>query len=696
MFNLKNRKFWLVFAILFLTTISVLESSSKAVADNQPHSKPKNLAPSQKILGAAQEIPETLIPFNGNASIELKRSIEINDYGIVLMNDSFNIMNNLTGSVLFNTFNITYPSDYFDPQTLYTFAGGRFNISSAEQNVTDISYQMMPPRNNGLTDLRIFFPSVESGFLNVTKNDELKFYVMYAFDQRITVQRKDNDQYFTFNWTLTPVLPFNATFEEEIKIPSLGTLKNETVVFNFPQENQTMVYAKNYTTTSTSLKIANVSMADLVPLVGINNVTYANVTYGNLTAMDIIPQVQFEYTSIRPLATCLETERTVRIVPWGYLLVTERMLFQVNGAEITGMPIRGLEKLKLTIPQNASRLIGSDAMGNLTLDVSEAGNFSSVEVTFRNILRGTSKYEFYISYRLPLEEYTSVDEDEGFLTVELPVVSGFNWTIRELTEHIVLPEGGKFHPEYFQNTSTFQIEGASDKRVNLTRSGEIQKESGFGSLIQRQKMTLTAQNLFEFHYGKFTIVYRSSSLALLQIPLFISAFLFILGFVFIGMHQFRIRVAPTRAIEREIPIKLLEDFVTVYNDKTALEERLRRLDERFRRRRITRTAFQHEKRVLDRELRQTENRVNTLKVQLREEGRRYRDMIEELEINETEKVAILSSVEELTDRRKKGRISKEVFARLQREYTRRLQRTINRSDRILVEMREEIVLGSRK
>ena len=708
MFNLRNRKFWLIFAILLLTIVSINEPSSKVVAENKPRSKPQSPVTSSKTLGITQEkeTPGTLIPFNGNATVELKRSIEINDYGIVLMNDSYHIMNNLTGSALFNTLNITYPSDPFDPQTLFTFAGGQFNITSDEQNVTDISYQMMPPRNNGLTDLRIFFPSVESGFLNVTKNDEIKFYVMYAFDERITVQRKDNDQYFTFNWTLTPVLPFNATFEAEIKIPNLGTLKNETIVFDFPfppfpQVNQTMEYGVNYTTTSTSLKIANVSLVDLIPLPGTNNITFANITYtnityGNLTAMDIIPRIQFEYNSIRPMATCLETERTIRIVPWGYLLITERHLFQVNGAELTGTPVRGLEKVKLTIPQNASQLTGNDAMGNLTLDVSESGNFSSVEVTFRNILRGNSSYEFYFSYRVPLEEYITADEDAGLLTAELPVASGFNWTIRELTEHIIIPEGGTFHPDYFQNTSIFEIEGASDKQVNLTRSGEIQEEAGFGILVQRQKMTLTAQNLFEYHYGNFTIVYRSSSLALLQIPLFISALLFILGFVYIGMHQIRIRVAPTQVIEREIPIKLLEDFVTVYNDKTALEERLRRLDERFRRRRITRTAFQHEKRVLDRELRQTENRVSTLKAQLRAEGRRYKDMIEELEINETEKASILSSVEELTERRRKGLISKEVFARLQREYTRRLQRIVNRTDRILVEMREEIVLGSRK
>ena len=682
-----------------MTTVFFLEPPKNAVTENQTQLIVKLPTTRPQINGAAQEIPDTFFPFNGNASVTLKRSVEISDFGIVLVNDSFHIMNNLTGSALFNTLNVTFASELFDPQTLFTFAGGQFNISSSDQNVTDISYQMMPPRNNGLTDIRIFFPSVDSGFLNVSKNDELQFYVMFAFDERIEVRSENTEQIFTFNWTLTPVVPFNATFEEEIKIPSLGSLNNETVVFNLPKENQTLVFNKNYTTTSISLKIANVSLADLVPFSGTNNITYANntyanVTYGNLTAIDIIPRVQFEYSSIRPMATCLETERTVRIVPWGSLLITERLLFQVNGAEIIGTPIRGLEKVKLTIPQNTSQMVGYDALGNLTLDESTTkGNYSSVEITFRNILRGTSSYEFYFSYKLPLEEHITVDEDEGLLTVELPVANGFNWTIRELTEQIILPEGGTFIlPE---NTSTFAIEGTSDKQVHLTLS-EIGEESGFGRLVKREKMTLTAQNLFEYHYGKFTFVYRTNPIALLQIPLTISALLFILGFVYIGMHRIRIVVTPARAPEREIPIKLLEAFVVAFNDKTALEERLRRLDERLRRRRITRTTFQHEKRVLDRELRETENKVNTLKTQLRNEGRRYRDRIDELEVNETEKATILTSVTELADRRRKGRISKEVFERLQREYKRRIQRTANQIDKILVEFREDIVLGSRK
>jgi len=61
----------------------------------------------------------------------------------------------------------------------------------------------------------------------------------------------------------------------------------------------------------------------------------------------------------------------------------------------------------------------------------------------------------------------------------------------------------------------------------------------------------------------------------------------------------------------------------------------------------------------------------------------------------TEKVSIINSGEELKGRRRKGQLSKDAFARVQKEYQRRMQRTVNQIDKILVEMREEIELGSR-
>jgi len=66
-FNLRNRKFWLIFAILLLTIVSINEPSGKVVAENKPRSKPQSPVTSPKTLGIAQEkeTPGTLIPFNG-------------------------------------------------------------------------------------------------------------------------------------------------------------------------------------------------------------------------------------------------------------------------------------------------------------------------------------------------------------------------------------------------------------------------------------------------------------------------------------------------------------------------------------------------------------------------------------------------------------------------------------------------------
>jgi len=670
-----------------LTAVYIYELPPTTVAETSMPAQVPNTQ--SKAYGAVQEVPETIMPFNGIASTKLERKVQVNDFGIVLVNDSFTIMNNQTDSTRFNTLNVSYPSEYFEHATPFSFAGGKFNISSAEQNATDITYEMLPT-NSGLTDIRIFFPSVESGFLDIAKNDELKFYVMFAFADRISVRRDNVDQRFTLNWTLVPILTFNATFEGEYKAPSVASLKNETLVFDFPLENYTLLYNTNYTTTGAALKIANVTVADLFPVSGATDIA----TTSNLTKVELIPRVAFEYSSARPMATCLETERIVRLVSWGELLITERVLFQVNGAEPIGTKgLYGLERVTIIIPQNASQLVGTDALGNLTLSESSSKGRTNVDLRFRHKIRGTDTYEFTVSYRVPLEDYITVDEDEGLLTIELPLANGFNWTIQELTEYIILPEGSSFVlPE---NASVLEIEGSTNNQVNMAIL-DTQKESGFAKVIRKETLTLKGQTLFEYHNGKLTLVYRSSSLSLIQIPLTISLLLFALGFVYVGLHHVRIGVAPTHEVEREIPTTLLQDFVTTYDDKTALEERLRRLDERMRRRRITRTVFQREKRVLDRELRQTEAKVKTFKEQLREESRRYREMIEELEISETEKVSLFNSVEELTDRRRKGRISKEVFERLQNEYARRLQRTANQIDRILVELREEIELGVRR
>ena len=669
-----------MFAILLMTMVYIIDLPSMTAAENQIPSL--TLESNPKNFNVVQEVPDNFIPFNGQATVKLERITQLNDYGILLMNDSYHLWNNQSDSTQFNYLNMSYPSELFEDASQYTFTGGQYNLSGISSNQADIAYQMFPNPNSDITDVRVFFPDSNSGFSDVSKNDELRLYISFAFDQRISVRRDNKDQRFTYNETLTPLLNFNAQFESEIRVPNVAGLKNETIEFILPN-NQNFSYNSNYTTSSLELNIASVTLSDLNPIVGpLNEITDVN---------QLLPRVIFEYSSTRPLATVLENIRTVRIVSWGSLLITEQFLFQVQGAENIGTEgLYGLEKIQLTLPLNTSDFSGFDSVGNLTISDTSSSTHTTLDVNFRNQLKGDATYQFTISYRMPVEDYLTIDDDR--LTLELPVASGFTWTIQEQTQRIILPEGSSIILPL--NETLVEITDIPGNNAHMISFG-TQDEQVFGNIVQRQVLTIKGQHLFEYHNGKITIVYRSSSFALLQIPLTIAIFLFILGALYIGIHRVRFEVSPTQAVEREIPVALLEAFVTTYDDKTAIEERLKRLNERLRRKRITRTSFQQENRVLDRELRRSETKVNTLKGQLRDESRRYRDMIEELEISETEKVSIINSGEELKGRRRKGQLSKDAFTRVQKEYQRRMQRTVNQIDKILVEMREEIELGSR-
>jgi len=144
------------------------------------------------------------------------------------------------------------------------------------------------------------------------------------------------------------------------------------------------------------------------------------------------------------------------------------------------------------------------------------------------------------------------------------------------------------------------------------------------------------------------------------------------------------------------PRKLLEAFVTTYKDKIRLEEQWRRLDKRLQQRNITKTTFHNEKQDLDRELSQVEDKVKILRAQLRDKGKYYRDFVDELEINEIQKVTILISMDELTNRYIEEQMSKESFEKIQREYDIKFQIITNHIEKILAGLQETIVLESRK
>ena len=72
---------------------------------------------------------------------------------------------------------------------------------------------------------------------------------------------------------------------------------------------------------------------------------------------------------------------------------------------------------------------------------------------------------------------------------------------------------------------------------------------------------------------------------------------------------------------------------------------------------------------------------------LMKKGRKYQDFILGIEAAEVEREDALVLIERLEQRRSQGRISREAFMKVRREYEKRLRKATNTIDRTLIEMR---------
>jgi len=134
-----------VFAILLMTMVYIIDLPSMTAAENQIPSF--TLESNPKNFNVVQEVPDNFIPFNGQATVKLERITQLNDYGILLMNDSYHLWNNQSDSTQFNYLNMSYPSELFEEASQYTFTGGQYNLSGISSNQADIAYQMFPNPN---------------------------------------------------------------------------------------------------------------------------------------------------------------------------------------------------------------------------------------------------------------------------------------------------------------------------------------------------------------------------------------------------------------------------------------------------------------------------------------------------------------------------------------------------------------------
>ncbi|KAH8389479.1 hypothetical protein KR200_009280, partial [Drosophila serrata] len=347
-------------------------------------------------------------------------------------------------------------------------------------------------------------------------------------DKNVQV-RKNDEQSFTLTF---PKASAKQTFVVET-VSSKGILPHPEEIRQNDKQFVRYVgnlhlyskYKTNAQKTNVKLSSSNIlSHTQVKPYsVSANKITLGS--YENVEALSQEPLV-IHYENSSPFVTVNTLERTLEISHWGNIAVQEAIQMTHTGAKLKGSFSRydfqkegrsgqsALKSYKTYLPASASGVYYRDTNGNIsTSNMNPGRDFIELELRPRFPLFGGWKTQYTLGYNVPSYEYMFSDGNKYQLKMHLIDHIYDNMAIDEATVKIILPEGCsdiKLSPPY-------SISRLPNELVHT-----------YLDTTGRPVISFTKSNLVESHISDFTLYYSFSKISLLQEPLLVSGFIYII------------------------------------------------------------------------------------------------------------------------------------------------------------------------
>jgi len=137
------------------------------------------------------------------------------------------------------------------------------------------------------------------------------------------------------------------------------------------------------------------------------------------------------------------------------------------------------------------------------------------------------------------------------------------------------------------------------------------------------------------------------------------------------------------------PSGLLGRLVDRFDEKAALRMELEKLEEDMSRGALARHDFKRRRRIIEIRILEIDRQISPLKQELTSSSQRYADLVRRIELAEAELQAVRSSMSDLRNQYRSGRISKESYESLNSDLIRRKEKAQQSSDSIVIGLREE-------
>lgn len=320
--------------------------------------------------------------------IEVRRLVEVRDWGLVVINDSVSIVNN--GSAPISNFQVGFPSG-LSQHLDYVFA--RTELGEALEIARSVDMGQTGIEGLEITLLRA-----------IDVDEEYNFTVTYVFSDLVRLAIEDDTLVYAAVFPMYPAIVFDAVS------------CNVTVIL--PEE--TLLSKSSWEEGGAPV---------------LSHVEEPLSAYSNETGF-------VSFSGPMKLLECEFAKRAVIFDSSGQIYFYDSFRIRNRGIDM-------ISTMSFTLPKGAYDVVAYDHFGELKTTLGEDKETGIPEATVRlrhPSLRGSPFFDacfFTLKYVVPAKQYVNHTDFWGYM-FETKYFSNFYWTIRELTFEIALPEGGEF------------------------------------------------------------------------------------------------------------------------------------------------------------------------------------------------------------------------------------------------------------
>ncbi|HUU78233.1 MAG TPA: hypothetical protein VMX55_07780 [candidate division Zixibacteria bacterium] len=612
--------------------------------------------PSNPVIAAEDEIPNLN---NWDLSINVTRKIQVHDYGLLTVNDTFYVINN--DNVTLPLFRFAIPN-YLVDQMGELYGGAIREDLDASYNRTEIAIEL---RSDNFTFYKMELTPP------VTNSSRYKINIFQVFIH----------PYENFFYVDESSNPYNGVKMNISGVPFI-TKKIQQCDTQFIKPEEGGLVNSLFYPSDPSFGEAS---AIFNPFYNVNVFNFTKIY--DSSSVDYVYRIQFGcwMKNEAPSQIALY-KRTITLDNWYYAKIHEEFTIEGTGVrpdeniyDLSDPRIYAtfaLQRFHLSI-DNAENAKVYDEYGSLPppKGAAEINQLNQINVYLRIPVYGGDTAQISVDYLLKFEDILEFEKSEYILkTLAMPICDFY---IEELQLEIVFPQGANYQYLYYANNA-----------IHVEPTNQLV----FLNIGTRQVIKMNAYSITPYDNLDLKIGYFMNDLAYFIQPLIFSMIVFLACLLYVGLRILRKDVIEKVVIlpeeKEEVPIELIQDFVEKYEEKTALQTRISKLDDDRRKKKIKAKEYDQQRKILESKMRDTIKTLDTTKRSLKEKGRKFSSVIQKIEVNEEKRLSVERSIQDLRIRyiREKA-ISKDAYLRILRDYQNQIDKFERDIDKEIINLR---------